>query len=252
MYCYGHFYKLSIGEYLLRCRSVLEITKHQPLIPNELLDRQPDAVVVMMNPGSSRPEPSSSRSEGEEEQRIQDPQDIRTRCRLVPARSDNTQKQIIKIIKQMGYNHIRVLNLSDIREPNSGDFFLTIRQGSFMQNNHIQASHSIFSQNRYDELQCRMNPRSRIIIAGWGKSWRKPQWSNIAERCYNMIRGFGFHIIGYQDDDEHDYIFVHPYYPKIKKIWPDCIVSQIRADLRNRNTGVDSRIASPWPRMFRG
>ena len=205
---------------------------NRPRTPNHLLEQQPNAVVVMMNPGSSRPrpEPGSSRSEGEEEQRIQDPQDIRTRCRLVPARPDNTQKQIMEIMRRMTYSHIRVLNFSDIREPNSGDFFRTIRQGSFMQNNHIQAPHSIFSQNRSEELQCRMNPCSRIIIAGWGKGWSKSQWRrDIAESCYNMIRRRGFRIIGYQDDGEHSYIFVHPYFWRIRDIWSDCIVSQIRA-----------------------
>lgn len=222
MYYYGHFYKMrTTGNRILYCRSVLEITTHQPLIPNELLDRKPDAVVVMMNPGSSRPRQAV-------EQRILNSQDIQSCCQLVPARRDKTQKQIVRIMRRMGYNHIRVLNLSDIRDPNSSRFFQIVRQEGAVQNNHIQAPHSIFSRYRFLELLCRMNPRSGIVIAGWGKGWNRCQWkSRFAERCFNMIRAFGSRIIGYQDDDRHDHIFVHPFYKPIMNNWPNCIISQI-------------------------
>ena len=232
MYYYGHYYNLMTTDNdHFPCRSVLEITTEHPSKPKMLLNQPPDAVVVMMNPGSSEPEQ-------EMEPQILNPEDILPHCRLVPARPDDTQGQIVEIIRRMNYSHIRVLNLSDIREPKSSRFFQTICQGRFMQNNHIQAPHSIFSQNRLAELQYRMNPRSKIIIAGWGKGWSKHQWRrNIAERCYYMIRGFEFRIIGYQDDNTDNYIFLHPIYSRIRNIWPDCIVSQICADLRNRNTG---------------
>ena len=232
MYCYGHFYQMRIaGDHPLRCRSVLEITVCRYRMPNVLLNEEPDAVVVMMNPGSSEPEQAM------EEQMLNflDPRDIRARCRLVPTRPDNTQTQIMKIIRRTGYNHIRVINLSDICEPDSSRFFRIVSQEGAMQNNHIQASHSIFSQYRSRELRCRMNPRSGIVIAGWGNSWKTPRWRcSFAERCYDMIRAFGFHIIGYQDDDDRDHIFVHPFYKSIMKNWPDCIVSQVRENLRNR------------------
>ena len=223
MYCYGHFYKLrTTGNRTLCCRSVLEITTHQYPNPNVLLNRQPDAIVVMMNPGSSRPRQAVR-------QHILDAQNIRTRCVLIPARHDNTQNQIMEIMRQMHYNHIRVLNLSDIREPKSKKFFQLVSQGRIIQNNHIQTSHSIFSQCRSRELRCRMNPRSGIVIAGWGYSWKKPRWRcNFAKRCYDMICAFGFHIIGYQNNNDRDHNFVHPYYKPIMNIWPQCIVSQIR------------------------
>ena len=122
MYYYGHFYKMrTTDNRILCCRSVLEITTHQPLIPNELLDRQPDAVVVMMNPGSYRPRQAV-------EQQILNSQNIQICCRLVPAKHDKTQEQIVKVMGRMGYNHIRVLNLSDIREPKSQRFFRIVRQ----------------------------------------------------------------------------------------------------------------------------
>lgn len=232
MYCYGHFYTLiTTDNSPLPCRSVLEITTNHPEKPKDLLKQQPDAVVVMMNPGSSMPKRAVN-------QKIRDPQQIRTHCRLVPAKPDKTQRQIMEIMRQMDYSHIRVLNLSDIRKPKISKFFRTIHQGGFMQNHHIQAPHSVFSRKRTEELRRRMNPCSRIIIAGWGKSWKKPKWrNNIAKRCYDVIREFGFNIIGYPGDNNYDHIFVHPFYKPIMNNWTDCIVSQIRADLRNRSTG---------------
>ena len=229
MHYYGHFYKIrTTGNRILYCRSVLEITAHQPLIPNELLDRQPDAVVVMMNPGSSRPRQAV-------EQQVLNSQNIQTRCRLVSAIHDKTQNQIVKIMGRVGYNHIRVINLSDIREPKSQKFFKTVSREITIQNNHIQAPHSIFSRYRFWELRCRMNPRSGIVIAGWGKGWNRCQWKNsFAERCFDMIRALGFRIIGYQDYDRDDHIFIHPLYNPIMNNWPDCIVSQICGNLCDR------------------
>ena len=223
MYCYGHFYNLrTTDNHPLRCRSVLEITNLCRRTPNVLLNQQPDAVVVMMNPGSSEPIE-------EVNEQIPEPENIRTHCRLVPTRPDNTQCQIMQIMTCMHYNHVRVLNLSDIREPNSAKFFKIIRREGTIQRNSIQAPHSIFSQCRAEELRCRMNPRSRIVIAGWGKGWSKPRWRNcFANECYNKIRQLGFHIIGYKDADSPDYIFVHPYYKSIMNYWPNYIVSQIR------------------------
>jgi len=48
----GHFYNLRIGDRIFKCRSLLEIVSFQEEYD---FDAMPDAVVVMMNPGSSRP-----------------------------------------------------------------------------------------------------------------------------------------------------------------------------------------------------
>ena len=229
MYYYGHFYNLrTTDNRLLRCRSVLEITNQCHRTPNVLLNQQPDAVVVMMNPGSSRPLQMVN-------QQILEPENIRAHCRLVLTRPDNTQHTVRQIMAQMDYQHIRVLNLSDLCQSKSAKFFNTLRREETIQHNGIQAPHSIFSQCRAEELRYRMNPCGRIVIAGWGKGWNRSNWKRcFANKCYNKIRQLGFHIIGYQDADIPDYIFVHPYYSRIKQIWPNCIVSQIRENLRNR------------------
>ncbi len=54
---YGHFYQLVLGGKAYACRSVLELVAHDatPLDIQEIQPMQPGLVVVMMNPGSSRP-----------------------------------------------------------------------------------------------------------------------------------------------------------------------------------------------------
>ncbi len=56
--CYGHFYELVMmnGD-RVKCRSVLEIVDASlpQESPSDLSERKPDAVVIMMNPGSSHP-----------------------------------------------------------------------------------------------------------------------------------------------------------------------------------------------------
>ena len=55
---FGHFYSVNLisGE-KIDCRSVLEIVTKQEKLSNidRLLEASPDAIFIMMNPGSSRP-----------------------------------------------------------------------------------------------------------------------------------------------------------------------------------------------------
>jgi hypothetical protein len=55
---FGHFYSVQVApKKVAECRSVLEIVEatHAPQKTVALSSRKPDAVFVMMNPGSSRP-----------------------------------------------------------------------------------------------------------------------------------------------------------------------------------------------------
>ena len=49
---FGHFYDLKIGKQIINCRSILEIVSKDLEYKKKGL---PDTVVIMMNPGSSRP-----------------------------------------------------------------------------------------------------------------------------------------------------------------------------------------------------
>jgi hypothetical protein len=55
---FGHFYSVQVApKKVVECRSVLEIVEaaQTPTTASVLSDRVPDAVFIMMNPGSSRP-----------------------------------------------------------------------------------------------------------------------------------------------------------------------------------------------------
>lgn len=55
---FGHFYSIELAsKEIIECRSVLEIAhhKHTPSDHSELSELRPDAMFIMMNPGSSKP-----------------------------------------------------------------------------------------------------------------------------------------------------------------------------------------------------
>lgn len=109
--------------------------------------KNPDLMVIMMNPGSSKP------IDG-----------IENNTKESLAIPDNTQSQIMKVMLNCNLQYARVLNLSDLREANSSIFYKKIieleRKG---------IPHSIFDKNRqhdFDQLWVNNVP----VIFGWGVS----------------------------------------------------------------------------------
>ena len=153
----GHFYSLHFpGFEPVKCRSVLEITARDS-------ERDPvaDAVFVMMNPGSSRP--------------------VKKRCQFVHAGCisemqtelvstvpDTTQYQLMRVMHYKCWQHVRVINLSDLRDPQSGSFAqryaqLEIETGS--------AVHSMFSEERSAQLSFHLSRKlDGPIVCAWGVS----------------------------------------------------------------------------------
>ena len=164
--CFGHFYELGLanGEQA-KCRSVLEIVDAS--VPRTDLSAisllEPDAVVVMMNPGSSHPTVA-----GHQDERIVYPRPGAP-CRkpLVPTRPDNTQYQVMRIAVAQGWSHIRVLNLSDLRDPKSGSFLQKVEALDAVPGGH---AHSIFCPERANECRHALKRRRATpILLGWGQ-----------------------------------------------------------------------------------
>ena len=151
----GHFYSLSVpGSEPLKCRSVLEIrSKHARR------GAMADAVFVMMNPGSSRPvvETNHAVDAGQFAQMV---------AKLVPTVADATQYQVMRVMHSLGWNRVRLLNLSDLRDPQSGSFverYLQLEQQAGSQ------VHSVFAPERSSELQKKLSRKSNApIICAWG------------------------------------------------------------------------------------
>lgn len=177
--CYGHFYNIKfLDGRVIECRSILEITEaNLPDYKCKLLwKKRADAVFIMMNPGSSYPiEPIKK--------------DLRTKeCDfnntkfLSLTRPDNTQYQVMRIALECGWSHIRVLNLSDIRESKSFSFIKTLE--SFCQNPQ-QNIHSIFSDERSDECKAALNRYEDNIIVGWGQN---KGLIPLASQCFKKLK----------------------------------------------------------------
>ncbi len=153
----GHFYSLNVpGIKPLKCRNVLEITsKGAPRSPVA------DAIFVMMNPGSSRPVAETNHVV--DSSLISDME-----TKLVPAVPDTTQYQIMRVMHYSGWEKVRVLNLSDLRDPKSGSFTERYLRLESQTGSKI---HSVFASERSTELQNHLIRKpSAPILCAWGVS----------------------------------------------------------------------------------
>jgi hypothetical protein len=190
--CYGHFYRLRVeGADPQPCRSVLEITslpRHAvgaAPAPNDLFaptqadPSRPDAVVIMMNPGSSRPI-----EEGDTDRLLAPPLPANFPRPLVLTRPDNTQYQIMRIMASKDWKHVRVLNLSDLRDPKSPSFLARIGALDRLPGG---PSHSLFCADRHLERTALLDRQPGApLILGWGQA---PGLLPLAEQCLRCIAG---------------------------------------------------------------
>lgn len=153
----GHFYSLIVpGGNPALCRSVLEIrAKEAP--PGS----GADAVFVMMNPGSSKPIV--------EVEQMVDVDQIAAMARpLVPTKADTTQYQVMRVMHYAGWGHVRVINLSDLRDAQSKSFEQSFSQ---LEQRAGYTVHSIFSPRRSEELKENLYRKSDgPIVCAWGVS----------------------------------------------------------------------------------
>lgn len=102
-------------------------------------------MVVMMNPGSSFP------LDG-----------IDNNSRSSMAKPDKTQNQIMKIMNEASFDYARILNLSDLRTPNSDDLYKFIKSSESK-----CVPHSIFDDSRKREFSQLFIKNASVIFA-WG------------------------------------------------------------------------------------
>ena len=106
---------------------------------------EPDLMVVMMNPGSSYP------LDGIDNNSVPS-----------PAEPDTTQHQIMKVMNSAAFNYARILNLSDLRTPDSNELYRFLKSKECS-----SVEHSIFSPNRKSEL-AQLFVNGVPVIFGWG------------------------------------------------------------------------------------
>lgn len=219
---YGDFYQVLWGGKCYACRSVLELIAHThtPADPNAIHGMNPDLLVVMMNPGSSKP-----LQPGYSPRNIQEGE-TQTGTQRVKTRPDNTQYQIMRIMVAGGFQHARILNLSDLREPKSVALMpmiqtlCSIPQGE---------RHSLFCDDRDQERERLMGPQAAVpVVAGWG---RHKQLLPLAEQCLKKLRGWS--LIGVRiEENQPFYAHPSPMLQTKKEAWLVAVVRQ----LPNRST----------------
>ena len=182
MHYYGDFYIL-LGEPNRCCRSTLEIVTEPPR-DNEwyrLLTSPPDVVVVMTNPGGSAPTNGDNGTE-------RAPSDIGRDVNLVETVRDQTQAQIEAIMERKRYEHVRVLNLSDVRETSLSELGKSL--------NCQALGDSVFAcQARKDELRARLNPRLGIVVAAWSYE-TAGAITKRGKAAYDAILNSGYKLVG--------------------------------------------------------
>jgi hypothetical protein len=223
---FGHFYsiRLDSGEQV-DCRSVLEIVASH-FQSNDLLSEPVDAIFIMMNPGSSRP------LDGET-QIVSADRIGKLNVSLVPAKPDTTQYQVMRLMQRFGWAHVRVLNLSDIRQPKSNQFFQMAMELEEME----FSGHSIFSDTRQNELRKRLHLKAKApVICAWGVS---PMLTNLATQCTGRLLP-NEKVIGLRKVDvPHGYYHPLPSLQAAKEKWVSEIADQI-IHLSHKNHSLEA------------
>jgi len=210
----GQFYDVLVGGQRVQCRSVLEIVRMAPLGPGPKAD--PDAIVVMMNPGGSKPLSSVP-------DLVDHTQLFWNRKKLVLTKPDVTQYQIMRVMYFCRWNYVRVLNLSDLREASSASF---VKQYRVLELEHEYMKHSIFSSARAAELSRHLQRSAGApIISAWGTS---PQLAPLISRCARRIRKHGDFIGLPHHEGEDRYLHPLPHLQIDKRAWVDSMVDLVR------------------------
>lgn len=215
---FGHFYSMDLlsGEQI-DCRSVLEIVNKQdrPLPIERLLERPADAIFIMMNPGSSLPLEAVNNIHSEKQMG-------HLPRSLVLTKPDTTQYQVMRVMQYCGWSHVRVLNLSDLRNPKSGAFVARYRD---IEDRTGVTAHSLFSDERRDELASNLNRKDKSpIVCAWGVS---PDLDPLIERCLGKISDNPNRLGLLKPRTENKYFHPLPTLQKAKMKWVNNMVALI-------------------------
>lgn len=184
----GYFYNL--GQY--SCRKYLNIVKEDS---NTLT---PDLMVIMMNPGSSKPIGGLYNTE-------------------TSTHPDNTQHQIIKVMISCGFEYARILNLSDIINSKSAEFYKILKE---LDEKQIQ--HSIFGENRATDFNSLFKYDVPVLYA-WGVHHRISGLARNAFERLNTGKPLGM------AKPQVEYAYYHPLQRTLnrREEWISSITNQV-------------------------
>lgn len=215
-YCYGHFYDLFLdNKRIAECRSVLEIVRKSSNISNDTVSSlRPNAIAIMMNPGKSYP----IRNTPERIDLVSFDINFNSKP-LVEAFPDDTQPRIMKLMNYKNWDHVRVINLSDLRERNSNRLGQLIESFELITRTKV---HSIFCNERQNERDNALSEDIVPILLAWGA---KDFLEDPARQCLGIVSSretFGVPSI------ESEIYFQHPltrrvsWYSKMIELLRNC------------------------------
>ena len=161
---FGCFYRIELMDgSIISCRSDLHIVDIEYFRETKG-NSNASLLLIMMNPGKSSPIdkdysiPIYKRVEAAESI-LNTP--------IVPTIADDTQKQIMRVMLNLNLKHVRILNISDIKNTDSNNFKLELEKTHF-----IDEIHSVFCKEREQELQQVLNSldTDAVILKAWGKT----------------------------------------------------------------------------------
>lgn len=169
----GAFYQIELEGKSYSCRVLARICKRGS---NANIA---DALVVMVNPGSSQPT--------DQEYVIPPYNKNLMEIPMVEANSDQTQHQLMRLMEARGWDMIYIINLSDLIDGNLASFQEILKTFSTHENN----EHSIFSPNRREQIK-HLFSDDTIIIAGWGvQPFKKEEMQNALKFFEKYGKVFG-------------------------------------------------------------
>lgn len=205
---FGHYYDLKLGSEVFPCRRVADIIDRQFLDLTDLSSVSPQAVVIMMNPGSSSPADADYQ-----------PTKLSSRKLLAAdyhsdwteIKPDNTQYQMMRLMGLQKWQHLRIINLSDLREGNSGTFAKNFRQAEQLNK---QNPHSYLHPKRQSELLS-LCEQADAVIAAWGSN---PVQKEQALACIQLFKEMNIPLLGLPLEAPW-YRFASPYRKDQKLSW---------------------------------
>lgn len=189
-YITGYFYEINEQKF----RKYLNIKYKNSTVT------EPDLMVIMMNPGSSQPV------------------DGVTTDKETEVISDNTQAQIMAVMEQCGFKYARVLNLSDVCQPKSKQFYKTLE---ILEKDVI--SHSIFYDSRNNDFKKFFKYNVPVIYA-WGVSRHLKVLAQLCVEKTNVKNPLGV------KKDNYHLAYWHPMqrFKSNREKWVGDIVQQVK------------------------
>lgn len=159
------FYKLKTQGKTQLCRSLAAIRR------TGRESEGVNALFVLLNPGKCLPltgEDSVPLLSGKQAD-----------LPLLPAAPDNTLYQLMRLMELMDWNHVQIINLTDLRTEKFDDY----KESQRFMKQYGDTRDSIFSIDRYLELLDIME-EAGSIIAGWGT---KSSITHAAEEAFIIL-----------------------------------------------------------------